>query len=171
MTTKKHFKRRVRSRAAQTGEPYATALRKIRQQQENRMLENAAPAAEIIAYCSFCGRPNTAVARLVAGPGVYICNECVELSAAVVAEAARTSSAEFSRRLSQYRDRSTEDILAMLPALVRSADRVQSELTGWISRLRERGTDWQTIAGAAGVSADNARERFEAPSAEQPHRR
>jgi ribosomal protein L37AE/L43A len=166
MTTKKHFKRRVRSRAAQTGEPYATALRKIRQQQENRMPENTAPATEIIVYCSFCGKPNTAVARLVAGPGVYICNECVELSVAVVAEAAYTSSEEFSRRLSQYHDRSAEDILAMLPALVRSADRVQSELTGWISRLRERGTDWPTIASAAGVSTEAARQRFEAASAE-----
>ena len=29
--------------------------------------------------CSFCGKPQEAVHRLVAGPGVYICDECVEL--------------------------------------------------------------------------------------------
>ncbi|MDI3473006.1 MAG: ATP-dependent Clp protease ATP-binding subunit ClpX [Thermotogaceae bacterium] len=29
--------------------------------------------------CSFCGRPTTQVKRLIAGPNVYICNECVEL--------------------------------------------------------------------------------------------
>ena len=29
--------------------------------------------------CSFCGKPRDRVARLVAGPGVYICNECVGL--------------------------------------------------------------------------------------------
>jgi ClpX C4-type zinc finger len=28
--------------------------------------------------CSFCGKAREAVARLIAGPGVYICNECVE---------------------------------------------------------------------------------------------
>ena len=28
--------------------------------------------------CSFCGKEKSAVARLIAGPGVYICNECVE---------------------------------------------------------------------------------------------
>ena len=29
--------------------------------------------------CSFCGKPNEAVERLIAGPnGVFICNECVE---------------------------------------------------------------------------------------------
>ena len=29
--------------------------------------------------CSFCGKPQEAVDRLIAGHGVYICNECVEL--------------------------------------------------------------------------------------------
>lgn len=29
--------------------------------------------------CSFCGKPQDLVAKLVAGPGVYICNECVGL--------------------------------------------------------------------------------------------
>ncbi len=27
-------------------------------------------------YCSFCGRPNTMVPKLVKGPGVNICSEC-----------------------------------------------------------------------------------------------
>jgi hypothetical protein len=166
MTAKKHLKRRVRSRAAQTGEPYATALRKIRQQQENRMSETAASAEDLIAFCSFCGKPNTSVQRLVGGPGVYICNECVELSAALVAETAGATPEESARRRSQYRNPSTADIVAMLPGLVRSADRIESQMVGWISRLRERGTDWPTIAGAVGMSVDAARQRFEAASAE-----
>ncbi|MCQ2550793.1 MAG: ATP-dependent Clp protease ATP-binding subunit ClpX [Clostridia bacterium] len=29
--------------------------------------------------CSFCGKPQIEVKRLIAGPGVYICDECVEL--------------------------------------------------------------------------------------------
>jgi ATP-dependent Clp protease ATP-binding subunit ClpX len=29
--------------------------------------------------CSFCGRPESQVQRLLAGPNVYICNECIEL--------------------------------------------------------------------------------------------
>ena len=29
--------------------------------------------------CSFCGKPQNQVVRLIAGPGVHICNECVEL--------------------------------------------------------------------------------------------
>ncbi|MEG0662767.1 MAG: ATP-dependent protease ATP-binding subunit ClpX, partial [Anaerovoracaceae bacterium] len=36
--------------------------------------------------CSFCGRPQSQVKRLVAGPDVYICNECVELCQDIIAE-------------------------------------------------------------------------------------
>jgi len=35
-------------------------------------------------HCSFCGTLKTDVARLVAGPTVYICNECVELCEDVI---------------------------------------------------------------------------------------
>ena len=126
------------------------------------MPATATSAENVIASCSFCGKPDSKVQRLVAGPGVYICNECVELSAAIIADAAHTSAEEVSRRRAQYYDRSAEDILAMLPALFRSADRVEGELASWISRLRDQGTHWQTIADAAGMSVDSARQRFEA---------
>lgn len=36
--------------------------------------------------CSFCGRTEKQVAKLVAGPGVYICDSCVELANKVIAE-------------------------------------------------------------------------------------
>ncbi len=130
------------------------------------MPSSATPTEDIIASCSFCGEPNTTVQRLVAGPGVYICNECIELSATIVEDAARTNREESSRRWSQYFDRSSEDILATLPALVRSADRVEAELAGWINRLRDRGSDWQTIADAAGMTVDAVRRRFEASGPE-----
>ena len=29
--------------------------------------------------CSFCGKHQDQVKRMIAGPGVYICNECVSL--------------------------------------------------------------------------------------------
>lgn len=31
-------------------------------------------------YCSFCGRPNTQVAKMVQGPGVNICSECTMIA-------------------------------------------------------------------------------------------
>src|SRR5579875_3413962 len=38
-------------------------------------------------HCSFCGKPQDQVQRLIAGPGaVYICNECVELCREIIQE-------------------------------------------------------------------------------------
>ncbi|TYC47789.1 ATP-dependent Clp protease ATP-binding subunit ClpX [Weissella muntiaci] len=39
-----------------------------------------------IAYCSFCGKASTEVKKLIAGPGVYICNECVALAQSIIEE-------------------------------------------------------------------------------------
>lgn len=36
--------------------------------------------------CSFCGKPQDQVKRLVAGPGVYICDECIELCSEIIEE-------------------------------------------------------------------------------------
>jgi ATP-dependent Clp protease ATP-binding subunit ClpX len=36
--------------------------------------------------CTFCGKPQRQVRKLIAGPGVYICDECVELCNEIVAE-------------------------------------------------------------------------------------
>ena len=34
--------------------------------------------------CSFCGKSQSEVGRLIAGPGVYICDECVDLCVSVL---------------------------------------------------------------------------------------
>ena len=36
--------------------------------------------------CSFCGKSEEQVMRLIAGPGVYICNECIELCSDILYE-------------------------------------------------------------------------------------
>lgn len=36
--------------------------------------------------CSFCGKAQDRVRRVIAGPGVYICNECVELCSKVLSD-------------------------------------------------------------------------------------
>lgn len=33
----------------------------------------------VMLYCSFCGKDDEEVVYLIAGPTVFICNECVEL--------------------------------------------------------------------------------------------
>ena len=36
--------------------------------------------------CSFCGKSQSEVKKLIAGPGVYICDECIELCNDIIAE-------------------------------------------------------------------------------------
>ncbi|WP_055665648.1 ATP-dependent Clp protease ATP-binding subunit ClpX [Desnuesiella massiliensis] len=36
--------------------------------------------------CSFCGKNQDQVRRLIAGPGVYICDECIELCSEIIAD-------------------------------------------------------------------------------------
>ena len=36
--------------------------------------------------CSFCGKSQEQVRKLVAGPGVYICDECIELCNEIIEE-------------------------------------------------------------------------------------
>ncbi len=45
------------------------------------------PSVESI-RCSFCGKPRSQVASIVAGPtpAIAICNECVDLCAEIIAE-------------------------------------------------------------------------------------
>ena len=46
--------------------------------------------------CSFCGKTQKQVKKLIAGPGVYICDECIELcNEIIVEELAEASSAGF----------------------------------------------------------------------------
>ena len=44
-----------------------------------------------IISCSFCGKTETEVSRMIAGPGVYICNECVELCETILEEGTAAS--------------------------------------------------------------------------------
>ncbi|WP_424361262.1 ClpX C4-type zinc finger protein [Methylocystis parvus] len=52
-------------------------------------------------YCSFCGKSQHEVRKLIAGPTVFICDECVELCMDIIREENKprwSSSATASRR-------------------------------------------------------------------------
>lgn len=48
------------------------------------MYENTDPNEP--AVCSFCGKSERQVKSMISGPGVYICNECVELAQTIISE-------------------------------------------------------------------------------------
>ena len=49
-------------------------------------------------YCSFCGKSQHEVRKLIAGPTVFICDECVELCMDIIREEAKSSAGEIRRR-------------------------------------------------------------------------
>jgi predicted DNA-binding transcriptional regulator AlpA len=46
----------------------------------------SAPADDDARHCSFCGKPRDEVAKLIAGPGITICDECVELCNRIIGD-------------------------------------------------------------------------------------
>ena len=48
-------------------------------------------------YCSFCGKSQHEVRKLIAGPSVFICDECIELCNDIIREEGAGSEAARSR--------------------------------------------------------------------------
>ncbi len=54
------------------------SLKNARQKTKETNKETANTSEPV--YCSFCGRPNTQVVKMVQGPGVNICSECTMIA-------------------------------------------------------------------------------------------
>jgi hypothetical protein len=107
--------------------------------------------------CSFCGKPSTQVAKLVAGPGVHICNECVGLAGAIIEEY-RDKAVE--PRLPTWGSLTDEQMLDHIPRVAAVAAQVEANLRSWVQELRRRGVTWTRIGSALGTSRQSAWERF-----------
>jgi hypothetical protein len=117
----------------------------------------AQPAAQI--WCSFCGKSNTEVERLVGGPGVQICDHCITTAAAIVEEY-RDKPAEV--RLPIWKPMSDRQMLDHIPRMAVVAGQVETDLKSWVQELRRRGVTWSKIGAALGITRQSAWERFSA---------
>ena len=57
-----------------------------------------------ILYCSFCGKSQHEVRKLIAGPSVYICDECVELCNDIIREELEETGARDREKLPKPRE-------------------------------------------------------------------
>lgn len=55
------------------------------------MSKSATPDSKSTLYCSFCGKSQHEVRKLIAGPTVFICDECVELCMDIIREESKTT--------------------------------------------------------------------------------
>jgi hypothetical protein len=109
--------------------------------------------------CSFCLKSPGSVAKIIGGPGVFICNECVGLCNDILAlegepEPGDDAVASWQQRLSD------EELLAHLPKIAAAAEQVHRHLTAWVCQARERGITWTRIGEALGMTRQSAWERF-----------
>ncbi|WP_045875960.1 ClpX C4-type zinc finger protein [Pseudofrankia sp. DC12] len=102
--------------------------------------------------CSFCGKDQNAVAKLVAGPGVYICNVCVDLCNQIIPLPAP--------ELGSWDEQSDEELLASLARIQAAVAQVDAAVHHQVEALRRRGVSWTRIGEALGVTKQAAWERF-----------
>jgi len=116
---------------------------------------SAASAArpEITLCCSFCNKDSKAVAKLIAGPGVYICSECVDLCNHILAE-------DLVPRVGGWTERPDAELLVSLARIQAVVCQVDTAVHDHVDVLRGRGVSWTRIGEALGVSKQAAWERF-----------
>jgi ClpX C4-type zinc finger len=103
--------------------------------------------------CSFCLKDKDAVVKLVAGPGVYICNECVSLCDQILAS-------ESAPQVTTWSDRPEEELLASLARTQAVITQVDAAVHDHVGVLRARGVTWTRIGEALGVTKQAAWDRF-----------
>ncbi|ARE84160.1 ATP-dependent Clp protease ATP-binding subunit [Roseovarius sp. EC-HK134] len=68
------------------------------------MANNSGGDSKNTLYCSFCGKSQHEVRKLIAGPTVFICDECVELCMDIIREETKTAGIKSSEGIPAPRD-------------------------------------------------------------------
>jgi hypothetical protein len=111
---------------------------------------------DVIARCSFCAKPNTEVDTLVGGPGVFICDGCVQLCVSVID--GKPSDAPLIAPWEH--DLPIEQVLQNLGPVAAATTQVQQNLAAWVGKARALGGTWAQIGEALGMTRQSAWERF-----------
>ncbi len=77
-------------------------------------------------FCSFCGKNQKEVKKLIAGPSVYICNECIKLCSEIIEDEEKEKSEE-SEESKEFMV--PKEIKAMLDSYVIEQDRAKKVLS------------------------------------------
>ena len=104
-------------------------------------------------YCSFCRKDDKTVRKLIAGPGVLICDACVDLCNLIL-EGKPTPDFPGWAALSDH------DLLRTLVPSEAAVEAVRGVLQEHVDLLRKRGVSWAQIGEALSISRQAAWERF-----------
>lgn len=110
--------------------------------------------------CSFCLKPEGEVANVIAGPGSYICNECVDRCVEIMTAAAPEPNDDPRPRLPSWSSMTDRQVLDRLPEIAVVAAQVEGALAQWVAECRRRGTSWAKVGASLQMSRQSAWERF-----------
>ena len=116
-----------------------------------------APPPKRLFCCSFCGKAQTDVKKLIAGPGVFICDECVDLCLPIIAEKSVPDGPPDSLL---PENAPTEKLLRTLAGYNGAFENVGAGMQDIVDILREREVSWATIGQTLAVSRQAAWKRF-----------
>lgn len=106
-----------------------------------------------VLFCSFCRKDENCVDKLIAGPGVHICGNCVGLCNDVLAGRPTPS-------FPGWESLSDEQLLKSLKGSETTVDAAREVLQTQVDLLRKREVSWAVIGDALGISRQAAWERF-----------
>jgi ClpX C4-type zinc finger len=124
------------------------------------MTETQATTTAIQVRCSFCAKPSSDVEKVIAGPGVYICNECVGLCNDILREEQQKPSEPGTRLPAREASMTDEQILDLLPRVAAVGAQTEASLQRLVTILRERRVTWARIGAALQITRQSAWERF-----------
>ncbi len=122
--------------------------------------DTASGQAALQVNCSFCTKPSSAVTKVIAGPGVYICNECIQLCNDILEEQRQASSPPGTQLPAREEAMTDEEILALLPRIASVSAQTDASLQRLVTVLRGRGVTWARIGAALQITRQSAWERF-----------
>lgn len=123
---------------------------------EETTAEPTAEPQRTAVNCSFCQKLSSQVDKMIAGPGVFICNECVGLCVEIL-QSAPDGTPPRPRWEELLSD---DDLLASLPKVAATSAQVEQQLGISVAHARSRGITWTRIGAALGMTRQSAWERF-----------
>lgn len=126
-------------------------------------MTNTPTTSSMSSDCSFCGTPHTEVGKLFVGPGVYICDGCVQrLHGITAGTASIPNDIPHGREAMEAaaREMPPDQYLGGLANHARALQQVERDIRAWVKRGVDQGITWDRFAEALELSEDETRRRF-----------
>jgi ATP-dependent Clp protease ATP-binding subunit ClpX len=122
--------------------------------------ETQSAATTVEVRCSFCAKPASEVQKVIAGPGVYICNQCVGLCHDILRDEEQKPPQPEAQLPAWDESMTDEQILKLLPRIAAVGEQTEASLQRLVTILRERRVTWAQIGAALQITRQSAWERF-----------